>query len=132
MEREVWIESFLKIVESNESGGVNNFNLKKTGDLYLRSLDNAEAVIHSIHMDTTKKKEIRATLDGVKTYKTQYLTITTTFIRGSVYKAIENVSFFHSGQYHERFFTLEFGHSDCFFFQKKDDYPNGGYHSRHK
>ena len=97
MEREVWIESFLKIVESNETGGVNNFNLKKTGDLYLRSLDNAESVIHSVHMDTTNKKEIRATLDGVKTYKTPYLTVTSTYIRGSVFKAIENISFFHAG-----------------------------------
>ena len=111
---------------------MNNFNLKKTGDLYLRSLDNAESIIHSIHMDTTVKKKVEANLDGVKTYKTQHLTITSTYIRGSVYKAIENVSFFHTGQYHERYFTLEYGHQDCYFFYKKSDYPDKGFHSKHK
>ena len=44
MERECWIESFSKIIEINENGK-GNFNLKNTGNVYLRSIeDNAPTV----------------------------------------------------------------------------------------
>ena len=38
MERECWIESFSKIIEINETGK-GNFNLKNTGNVYLRSIE---------------------------------------------------------------------------------------------
>ena len=37
-------------------------------------------------------------------------------------KAIDNISFFHKGQYHKRYFVLEFGQPFCYFFEKKKDY----------
>ena len=38
IEREVWVESLLKILDINETG-LTNFNLKSTGNMYLKSID---------------------------------------------------------------------------------------------
>lgn len=38
VEREIWLESFGKIIERNETGH-NNFNLKSTATIYLKSID---------------------------------------------------------------------------------------------
>ena len=37
-EREIWMESLLKILDINETG-ISHFNLKNTGNMYLRSIE---------------------------------------------------------------------------------------------
>ena len=42
-------------------------------------------------------------------------------IAGTVMKAIDNISLFHSEKYHERYFMLEYGQPYCYFYESKTE-----------
>lgn len=46
-EREVWLESLLKIMEHNEMGQT-KFNLKSTSAAYMRSMDHSTPLMQSV------------------------------------------------------------------------------------
>ena len=50
-------------------------------------------------------------------YKSADLQVTKLSIEGYIMKAIENASVFHSGEYHKRYFKLEFGQAECHFYE---------------
>ena len=50
VEREVWVESMLKILDINESG-MTNFSLKNTGQMYFKSINQETPLVQSMHRD---------------------------------------------------------------------------------
>lgn len=74
VEREIWVESMLKILEINEAG-ITNFSLKNTGNMYFKSIGQDTPLVQSMHRDQQIKKQTRATVDGVAIYKTEFLQV---------------------------------------------------------
>ena len=82
-----------------------------------------------MHRDQQIKKQMRATVEGVEIYKTEFLQVTKASMKGTVMKAIEKISVFHKSPYHKRYFLLEFGQPYCYFYEKKTD---SSFHKSHK
>ena len=86
-EREIWVESFSKVIESNEKGA-SHFNLKTVSHNYLKTIDQATPVVQSVHRQDTKKRELRVSVEGGNVYKTEQLEVNRTSIAGFVMKAV--------------------------------------------
>ena len=107
IERELWMESFFKIKEINESSNV-NFSLKNNVLGYQREIN------------ATRGSSNNNENDGIA-YKTESLLVNKTGIKGTVMKAIQNISLFHDDMYHKRFFVLEFGQPYCYIYKSEKD-----------
>lgn len=89
----------MKILDINETG-ISHCNLKSTGNMYMRSIDRDTPVVQSMHREVISKKRLLATIDGVEIFKTEFLQVNKNAMKGTVMKAIENLSFFHKNPYH--------------------------------
>ena len=61
----------------------------------------------------------RKSLEGTNFYRTDSLLVTDTHIKGTVMKAIENLTLFNKAEYHKRFLELKFGEQYCYFYEKQ-------------
>ena len=120
VEREIWVESFSKVIESNERG-MTNFNLKSSSAIYMKQMNSSTPLVQSIHRDNILKREKRAKIEGIESYHSEYLEVTKFAIKGEFQKAIENLGLFHKSEYHRKYFMLEFGQPYCYYYKSKKD-----------
>ena len=98
-ERAVWLESLAKVLESNKHGTTAAFSLKSAPD--------ASAIKRgSVSLLPDRRSQL---VQSGEIYKSHDLQVTGQAIEGKIMKAIEHRSVFHGGDYHERYFRLEFG-----------------------
>ena len=107
-ERKLWLESFHTIIQSkskqSNKGSVSVPAAKIQTGAPSELLMNPASSQEEMHPSSISPG------DELKVYyMSKDLHVSKHSIKGSLMKAIENLSFFHDNEYHKRFFCCEFG-----------------------